>query len=286
MTTRLATKRLLLSLALTLAASASVFAQQAGGLERRNGDLFVGPVRTARAERAVYVKQDGALVEGPRRLTFAVSYSEDGRRRDYENYTEDGAMRARNLIVYDERGRMVEQYYYAGRANLIAKIISKPDEGEVLNYTGDGSLRQRVVTVAREDGTKEVKIYNGDGTLYGTSVVKSGDGAMASKSFDGNGTLRGETAMQSGAGGAHVREEQRYDSVGAPTGRTVSTAGPGAKEYESVVVKPDGTQLRTRETRERDERGNPVKSIRYVWDDAAGDFVPTEVFYFTVTYYR
>jgi hypothetical protein len=69
-------------------------------------------------------------------------------------------------------------------------------------------------------------------------------------------------------------------------GMTVTTEGPGVKEFESVVVKPDGTRLRTRERRERDKRGNPLKLVRYVWDDAAGDFVPTEVFYFTVTYYR
>src|SRR5919206_1097260 len=283
---RLSTKRLLLSLALILTASASAFAQQARRLELRYGDLFVGPVHTARVERAQYVKQDGALVEGPRKLAFAVSYSEDGKSRDYETYGGDGTLHGRNVVVYDDAGRRVEQKFYSGGGDLVARIVSKPDEGEVLNYHGDGRLRQRIVTVRREDGTKEVKFYNGDGTLYGTSIIKSGDGALASKSFDENGTLRGETASQSGALGAHVQEEQRYDSIGAPSGRTVLTANSGASEFEAVVVKPDGAQLRTRETRERDARGNPVKSIKYVWDDAAGDFVPTEVFYYTVTYYR
>jgi len=284
---RPAAKRILLTLTLMAAASLSAFAQQAGGLERRNGDMFVGPVRVVRVETASYVKRDGELVEGPRRLSIAVSYSEDGKRREYENYAADGStLRGRSVIVYDDAGRMVEQTYYSGDDKLIAKIVSKPDEGETLNYNPDGTLRQRVVTVKREDGSREVRVYNGDGTLYGTSVVRSGDGAMASKSFDENGMMRGETASQRGARGAHVQEEQTYDAIGAPANRRVTTVGAGANEFESVVSKPDGTQVRTRETRERDARGNPVKSIGYVWDASAGDYVPSRVTYYTVTYYR
>src|SRR5205085_12531521 len=112
---RHATKRILLTLTLVLAASATAFAQQASGLELRYGDMFVGPVRTVRVETASYVKRDGALVEGPRRLSFAVSYSEDGKRSEWEYYAADGTLRDRSVIVYDDRGRMVEQYYYSGR---------------------------------------------------------------------------------------------------------------------------------------------------------------------------
>src|ERR1700749_1457334 len=106
-------KRLLLLLTLTLAASASTFAQT-GGLEHRNGDMFVGPVHTARGETASYVKRDGALVEGPRRLSFSVSYSEDGKRSEHEDYTEDGRLRRRDVNVYDDAGRLIEQEVYHG----------------------------------------------------------------------------------------------------------------------------------------------------------------------------
>src|ERR1700754_2841650 len=104
-------KRLLLPLTLALSASASAFAQT-GGLERRVGDALVGPVRTARVETATYFKQDGALVEGPRRLTSSVSYSEDGKRREEESYAEDGTLRQRLVEVYDDAGRMIEQESY------------------------------------------------------------------------------------------------------------------------------------------------------------------------------
>ena len=282
---RPAAKRILLTLTLTAAASLSASAQQAGGLERRNGDAFVGPVQTVRAETASYVKRDGELVEGPRRLSFAVSYSEDGKRREWEDYAADGAPLRRNVIVYDDAGRMVEQYYYGGHDQPIARIISKPDEGEKLVYDGDGRAR-RTVIVKREDGSTEARVFNADGTLERTSVMKRDDGAFTTKSNDGNGMLRVETAARGGAGGSHVNEDQHYDAAGALADRRVTTVSPGANEYETVVSKPDGAQLKTRERRERDARGNPLKSISYVWDAAAGDYVPSRVIYFTVTYYR
>jgi hypothetical protein len=282
---RPAMKRTLLTLTLVLAASVPAFAQQAGGLERRNGDVFVGPVRTARAETASYVKRDGELVEGPRKLAFAVSYSEDGKRRDWEDYAPDGTPRRRNVIVYDDAGRMVEQNYYSGHDQLVARIVRKPNEGEKLVYDGNGRAR-RTVIVKREDGSMEARVYNADGTLDRTSVMKRDDDAFTTKSNDGNGMLLGESDARVGAGGSHVNEDQHYDAIGAPANRRVTTVSPGANKFESVVVKPDGTQLRMRETRERDARGNPVKSVRYVWDEAAGDFVPTAVTYYTVTYYR
>jgi hypothetical protein len=42
-------------------------------------------------------------------------------------------------------------------------------------------------------------------------------------------------------------------------GATVSTEGPGVKEFESVVGSSDGTRLRKRERR---ERANAVKLVR------------------------
>jgi uncharacterized protein YxeA len=226
-------KRLLLTLTLTLAASASVFAQS-GGLERRDGDAFVGPVHTARIETAVYVKQDGALVEGPRRLSDSISYSEDGKRSEHEYYAEDGRLRRRYVHVFDDAGRLIEQEIYDGSNSLVAKIVSKPDAGEVLSYGSDGSIQQRVVTVRGENGATETRTYDASGALLRRAVLERVEGGAVEKTYDASGRLRGETTAR----------------------------------------------------RERDSRGNPVKSVMYVWDDAAGDFVPSEVFYYTVTYYR
>jgi hypothetical protein len=283
---RHAMKRILLTLTLVLAASATAFAQQAGGLERRYGDMFVGPVRTVRVETASYVKRDGALVEGPRKPSFAISYSEDGKHSEWEYYAADSTLRDRSVIVYDDAGRLVEQYCYSGRDRLTAKFISKPDEGETLNYDGEGRLRRRVVIVKREDGSRDVRVYNADGTLYRTSFVKSGDWGMTAKTYDVNGVPLVESSARYGAGGSQDIEEQHYDANGAPVNREVTNARYGPDGFESDVVKPDGTQSKTRGTYERDAHGNRVKAISYVWDEAAGDFVPTAVTYYTVTYYR
>src|SRR5919202_5777325 len=127
-------KRPLLTLALTLAASASAFAQQAGRLELRNGDSYFGPVQSVRAEGARFVKQDGALVEGPRVLIYTISYSEDGKRREQEDYAPDGTPCSRYVTVYDDQGRSLEFDSYAGRDRLVRRIVYNPDEGETLYY--------------------------------------------------------------------------------------------------------------------------------------------------------
>lgn len=250
-------KRLLLTLTLALAASVPAFAQKAGRVEVRDDD-FVGPVRTVRAETATYVKRDGVLVEGPRKLSYTLSYSEDGKRREEETYAVEGRPRGRTVTLYDDAGRTVGYSRYSESGQLIGKTIRKPDEGETLIYYGDGTLRQRSVAAPRGDGTTEVRVYNAYGALEQTLVYESGKG---------DGTLYRPPVVKR-------------------DGMTVSTAGPRVKEYESVVVKPDGTRLRTRERRERDEHGNGVKLVRCVWDADARDFVPTEVFYLTITYYR
>jgi antitoxin component YwqK of YwqJK toxin-antitoxin module len=283
---RLEMKRLLLPLTLTLAASASALAQT-GGLERRDGDVFVGPVRTARVETARYVKQDGALVEGPRRLSASASYSEDGKRSEQEEYAEDGTMQQRIVHVYDDAGRLVEQEIYDGRGGLTAKVVSRPDAGEVVTYGPDGKLQQRVVTVRGENGVTETKTYDASGALLERGMLAHGDGGAVAKTYDANGTLRRETTARRVEDGGHSNEEQRYGANGAPVARRVATVGAGSGDVDVSVERPRGTQFeKTRVTREYDSRGNVVKSVSYVWDKAAGDLVPSEVNYYTVTYYR
>lgn len=278
-------KKLLLSLALALAAAAAH--AQAGGLERRDGDIFVGPVREARVETASYVKQDGAIVEGPRRLAASVSYSEDGKRSEDENYAEDGTLRLKLVRVYDDQGRVIEQEIYDGRGGLQAKVVSRPDAGEVSTYGADGKLRQRVVTVRGEDGSTETRTYDADGVLQRRGVLARTEGGAVSKEYDASGALRAETSVRRGEGGARVNEERRYDAHGAPTARRVATIGASPGEVEVSVERPRANQFeKTRVTRELDSRGNPIKIVRHVWDAASGDFVPAEVSYYTLTYYR
>lgn len=279
-------KRHLLSVALTLTASASALAQT-GGLERRNGDALVGPVRTARVETASYVKQDGALVEGPRRLSSSISYSEDGKHREEESYAEDGTLRQRFVGVYDDAGRVIEQESYDGRGVLQAKVVSRPDAGEVLTYGPDGNLRQRAVTTRGENGVSETKTYDAGGALIRRGVLERVEGGAVLKTYDVQGALRGEATARRGEGGGHVNDERWYDANGAPTAHRVATHVAGSGNGELSVERARGSQVeRTRVTREYDSRGNVVKSVSHVWDNAAGDFAPSAVTYYTLTYYR
>jgi hypothetical protein len=133
-------KKLLLALALTLSASALARAQ-AGGLERRIGDMFFGPVREARIETAVYVRRGDETTEGPRLLTARLSYTPDGKRSDAETYGMDGNLVQRFVRVYDDAGQVVEQENYDGQNRLVMRVVSRPDAGEELTYDGDGNLK-------------------------------------------------------------------------------------------------------------------------------------------------
>lgn len=286
-------KRVPSALVLKSAASAFVLcllaagarAQQSGGLEMRNGDSYLGPVQSVRAEGTRFVGQDGALVEGPRALIYTISYSEDGKRREQQDYAADGTPCSRYVTVYDDQGRSLEFYSYAGRDRLVRRIVHRPDEGETLYYDGEGRLQRRVVTLFLEDGAREFRIFNGDGSLSGTYVRKRVEGGFDSKDLDENGVLRAEFLRRHSTARVEVVEGPGYVPYRGPCDRADAPAGtvePGVP----VSIPQASRGPRTRQKKERDERGNGLRLTIYVWDAAARDFVPAEVFYFTVTYYR
>lgn len=266
-----------------LAAGAS--AQQSGGLEMRNGDSYFGPVQSVRVEGARFVKQDGALVEGPRALISTISYSEDGKRREAEGYAADGTLCNRDVTVYDDQGRSLEFDYYAGRDRLLWRVVHRPDEGESLYYDGEGRLQRRVVTLFLEDGVREFRIFNGDGSLSRTYVRKRVEGGFDSKDLDENGIVRAEFSRRHPRLRVEVVEGQGYAPFRSPCDRAVAPTS--ALEPGVPVSIPEASRgPRFRQKKERDERGNGLRLTNYVWDADARDFVPAEVFYFTVTYYR
>ena len=280
-------KRLLLTLALTLSASAHAFAQS-GGLERRVGDALVGPVREARIETANYVRRGGELVEEPRHVSSIVSYTPDGKRCDQREYADDGATLIKRFVqVYDDAGRVAEHETYDWRDRLLEKVVFRFDEGETLTYDGEGNLKQRVVTEQRDGGVTETRRYGASGALLSRSVIERGESGATMKSYDAYGALRGETTVSRRADGAHVSEYQSYDAGGAPTRRRVSTADARSGVIDTADDRPDRKGIsRIRQTREYDARGNLSKLVVYVWDKEAGDYVPSYVSYYTVTYYR
>lgn len=279
-------KKLLLALALTLSASALARAQ-AGGIERRDGDAFAGPVRSARIETALFVKQGDVFVEGPRRLLAAVSYSPDGKRRIYDDFFEEGMLRQRIVEVYDSAGRVLERLVYDERDELLKRLVYKPDTGEELKFDGGGRLLTRTVSVRNDGILVEVRTYDGSGGLLKRAVKERDGDATVWKTYDADGSMKGEAVARAGADGSHVNESRGYMRDGSPAGRRLAKSDAGVSDIEVVVERPDGFPPRkTRETREYDSRRNLARLVRYVWDDAAADFVPQAATYYTLTYYR
>jgi hypothetical protein len=75
--------------------------------KRRPGKTTVfGPARSVRIERAEITSRDGQLIEGPRRLSATIEYTEDGTGLDYTVFRLDGSISTRLHEHYDSDGRM------------------------------------------------------------------------------------------------------------------------------------------------------------------------------------
>lgn len=285
---RLSAQRLLLTLALTLTATAAAFAQQKGYVEFRTGDAVSGHVKSVRIETAEFSKAGGALVEGPRRLSVSVSYTPDGKRSVYEGYAPDGSLRQRYVHVYDDAGRQLEQSNYDGRGRLLSRFVYLPQTGENLTYNGDGTLRERVQTVSNDahDRVIEVRTYDGAGALLSRRVnTREGDKSFW-RTYGPDGSLVAENVFSLDYGGPHRVEEYTYNADGSVAGRRASTGDASSSNLKAVVENPDGTpRQKTRETREYDSHRNLLKLTNYVWDEGARDYVPSAVSYYTIVYY-
>ena len=277
----------LLSASLLLAALAASAAAQGKAVEFRTGDAFHGPVKSARIEHATFTRVDGVLVEGPRRLSVVSTYTPDGKRKEYEGYAPDGAVSVRRVFVYDDSGNEVEQSVFDGKGQLQTRVVRRPAEGETLTYNGDGSLRERRVTARTPEGV-EGMVYDGDGALKERSVVVREGGSSVLRTYRPDGTLKKSTEASRGGGGLHRSVDQTYKPDGTVYGRRLAEVSDGGGMMDMRVVNEgyNPGARKTRETREYDSRRNLSKLVRYVWNEAAGDYEPSSVTYYTITYYR
>src|SRR2546421_346601 len=275
-------KKILFVLTLGLAAAAGGRAQQKG-VEYRTDDGFRGPVKSARIEEALFSKVDGVLVEGPRRLAVAVSYSPDGKRKEYEGYAPDGSLRDKFVYAYDDGGNLLEQWNYDGQNRLLNRFVYRREEGEVLTYNGDGTLRQRVQSVWNERHDQLlVTTYDGSGALIRRRVNTREGGKSVWKIYGADGSLImiDESVHSLDGGGAHRDEEFKYSPDGSVASRRVLTSDASMSNLQTVEEDKNGTpRKKTRETREYDSHRNLLKLTTYTWDDAARDFVPFAVSY-------
>lgn len=279
-------KRLLFAsfvFALSLSASA-----QERPVEFRQGDSFRGPVKSARIESAAFVRQDGRLVEGPRRLVSVISYAPDGRRREQESYAPDGKTANKSVSLYDDAGNEVEMSLFDGRGELRMKKVYRPAAGETLTYNGDESLRERRVVINGPDGTQaETQTYDGSGALLERSVNERDGKTSVWRTYRADGTLKEQSQYSLNYGGPHHIETQSYTPDGAVAGSRVSNSDAAVTDLRATVEKAGGgPPRRTRETREYDSRKNLSKLTTFKWNAETGDYEPANVSYYTVEYYR
>ncbi|HEX8281878.1 MAG TPA: hypothetical protein VF588_00755 [Pyrinomonadaceae bacterium] len=277
--------RSLLAASLLLAGLAATAAARQKPVESRQGDAFRGPVKSARIEHATYSRVDGVLVEGPRRLSVAVSYTPDGKRSESEGYAPDGTPRGKYVRVYDNAGSEIEVSVLDGGGNLKMKVVRHPAAGEKLTYNGDGSLRERRVEVRTSDGTEEM-VYDGGGALKERSVLMREGGVSVMKTYKPDGTLK--RSVENGVGGARRTVYQTYNPDGTVFGRRVSET---AASNAGMDIVADNDRFnpgprKTRETREFDARRNLSKITNYVWNEETNGYEPSSVSYYTITYYR
>lgn len=275
----------LLAASLLLAGLAATATARQKAVESRQGDAFRGPVKSARIEHATYSSVGGVPVEGPRRLSVAVSYTPDGKRSESEGYAPDGTPRSKYVRVYDDAGSETEVSVFDGGGNLQVRVVRHPAAGEKLTYSGDGSLRERRVEVKTSDGIEE-RVYDADGALTERSVLAREGGVSVMKTYKPDGTLK--RSVEHGAGGARRAVYQTYNPDGTVSGRRVSDFATDASATE-IRSDNDGYNpgpRKTRETREYDSRKNLSKLTKYVWNEGEGAYEPSSVTYYTVTYYR
>ena len=277
----------LLSAPLLLAAL-SAAAAQTRTVEFRTGDAFSGPVRSARLEQSRYGRVNGVLVEGPRRLVAVDTYTPDGKRKEQESYAPDGRVLNRYVHVYDDAGNEVEMSWFGGDGGLRMRRVYRPAAGETLTFNGDGSLRERRVAVKGADGTlAETRLYDGGGALKERSVNTKENGVSVWSTYGADGRLKKRTTHTLNYGGPHHSVEETYAPDGTVVGRRVADSDAASTDLRAVREgKGPGPEGKTRHTREYDSRRNLSKLVRYVWNEAAGDYEPASVTYYTITYYR
>jgi hypothetical protein len=278
-------KRLLFA-SLLFALSPSASAQERS-IEFRQGDAFRGPVKSARLESATFVRQDGQLVEGPRRLVSVINYAPDGKRRVQESYAPDGKPMNKTVSVYDDAGNEVEMSMFDGRGELRMKRVYRPATGETLTYNGDGSLRERRVIINRADGTQaETHLYDGSGALKERSVNERDGKTSVWSTYRADGSLKRQDVHSLNYGGPHRTETKTYAPDGSVAGRRVAESDAKVSELRATEEKGGGPPSKTRDTREYDARKNLIKNVQYRWNAEAGEYEPTLVYYSAIEYYR
>jgi YD repeat-containing protein len=254
----------------------------------RTGDAFKGPVRSARIERAQIFLENGEYKEGPRTLVVADSYAPDWSWMNYIGYNPDGTINQKILTTYNANGDQTSIAVFNGDGKLKSKIVYVYKDGKVVEeqrFDGDGSLKQRRVTVWSNQGQViEFAYYDGSGALIKRGVNTRDAQKSVWTTYDPQGRII-EEAVHYLTYGHPKTEITRYSPNGTVLDKYVSQSDENTGQIDKAEYNSDGTPKRkTSEKREYDSQGNLSKITNYAWDEATGKFQPVSVSYYTITY--
>lgn len=255
----------------------------------RMGDVFKGPVRSARIERAKVFLENGEYKEGTRTLVVTNSYAPDWSWREYIGYNPDGTINQKILTTYNPNGDQTSISAFDGNGKLKSKTVYVYKDGkpvEEQRFDGDGKLQQKRVSVwSNTGGLSEVAYYDGSGALIKREVNTRDAQQSVWTTYNASGARIQEAVHYLNYGGPKKTEVTRYNPDGTILDKFVSQANAYVNQIEKTDYSSDGTPLRkTSEKREYDSNGNLSKITNYAWDEATRKFQPVEVSYYTITY--
>ena len=267
-------------------------AQQTSSVYRQ-GDVFRGPVKTVRSERATLRTEGDQLIEGPAMLIQTTTYSSDGLSRERNSYNPDGSHRAKTVETYHPNGNRATLTSYDRDGKITARTSFEYDGSGNLEsetrYNPDGSILERRIIQATGSPRKllaETKI-SGAGTTIETGVNTRDEANKTSKwtHSKADGT-RNENIFSRDETGNHINETRLYGSDGSLTSRRVSKVDAAVTRLEATTYDANGNvREKTLETREYDSRRNLNKIVNYRWVEALQKFEPTVVSYHRITYF-
>ena len=261
---------------------------------------LVGPIRTVRQERVLFVNPPGQpseWVEDERILTDVARYDRLDRLIEKTSYAPDGAQSVRLVRTYDAAGRLtVERLYDAADRLWRTTDYTYDAEGHLVlavSSDADGDLWFRDVYRPNPDGTPaRVDHHDPDGTLlHSARFTYDEQGRIARRSLsDADGSAISGNAYTYGPTG-RVIEVASQGRNGALVSRWLFRHDEHGNEREWVELGADGA-LRKKEAYayEYDGRGNWLKRVTSEWvprpdgPAGAGVFEPAEAVYRTLTY--
>lgn len=261
---------------------------------------LVGPVRTVRQERVLFVNPPGRpseWVEDERILADVARYDRAGRLIEKTSYAPDGAQSIRLVRTYDAAGRLTVERLYDAADRLWRTTDHMYDAGGHLvlavNTDADGDLWFRDVYRPNPDGTPaRVDHHDPDGTLLHSAwFTYDEQGRIARRSLsDADGSAISGNAYTYGPTG-RVVEVATQGRDGRLVSRWLFRHDEHGNEREWVELGADGA-LRKKEAYayEYDERGNWLKRVTSEWvprpgePAGAGVFEPAEAVYRTLAY--